>query len=795
MRATENGRNSHDDKPCTTSDPDDGLPQHTTYENWSHRELIARVNNLETQLQSQQAQLRVALTKSRPQTTSKHIQESLSSPLPLSSRTPLQVKSKPAPSPFDFSAHPTRHIALKFSYLGQYYNGFEHANGTVNPLPTVEEVLWKALRKARLIAPELPVGSDTSYDVVWDTRERLRRYGRRNSIGKKIKKIDKDWGENGGVLDGGGVDKQQEIEKERLDVVWDGCEYSKCGRTDRGVSAFGQVVALRVRSRLKQRGSSHQAADMKSGVGASQAVNGDETEPDRAAEDDEAEIPYALVLNSILPSHLRVHAVCLDPQSDFDARFSCVGREYRYFFTNPAFCPERRSPDHASIFTAPVTKSAAVPQATLMSTPSSDHLTPASGYLDVNLMRAGAQQFVGLHDFRHFCKIDPTKSLKLDPHDGTDRHQSFLRRITHCDVVEVDPDPFNTGLISESHSDTIDNHIAPTVRTYAFVVHGSAFLWHQVRCMVAALFLVGQGLEDPSIVTKLLDVNSPENRGKGRPEYQMADDTGLVLWDCQFGKRRVGNFHDDDGNGDSINIGIEDTVAEAENAVQQKGPSGQSRQPTLHEDSASDRLKWIYLGDSSAHASLAAYYGASTRPSRMKDKSDGLYGPGGLLEEAWALWRSAKLGEILRGQMLNTVLRSQANFSTFSANSSQSGSVVQTAAGRDEEVNTDMTHANADVVGGTWQRSPGSRVPTDQPLPRNIATRKGTRIFDGGDRVRNVGKYIPLMARSRLDSPEVLGRKYLVNRGWRRAAGIVDNGDDHQRETNGDDVAYSYHRH
>ena len=30
-------------------------------------------------------------------------------------------------------------------------------------------------------------------------------------------------------------------------------------------------------------------------------------------------------------------------------------------------------------------------------------------------------------------------------------------------------------------------------------IKGTAFLWHQVRCMVAVLFLIGQGLESPSV--------------------------------------------------------------------------------------------------------------------------------------------------------------------------------------------------------------------------------------------------------------------------------------------------------
>ena len=33
------------------------------------------------------------------------------------------------------------------------------------------------------------------------------------------------------------------------EVNWEGTEYSKCGRTDKGVSAFGQVIGIRVSNR------------------------------------------------------------------------------------------------------------------------------------------------------------------------------------------------------------------------------------------------------------------------------------------------------------------------------------------------------------------------------------------------------------------------------------------------------------------------------------------------------------------------------------------------------------------
>lgn len=40
------------------------------------------------------------------------------------------------------------------------------------------------------------------------------------------------------------------------------------------------------------------------------------------------------------------------------------------------------------------------------------------------------------------------------------------------------------------------------------VLIGSAFLWHQVRCLVAILLLVGQGYEQPEIIPQLLDIEA-----------------------------------------------------------------------------------------------------------------------------------------------------------------------------------------------------------------------------------------------------------------------------------------------
>lgn len=42
-------------------------------------------------------------------------------------------------------------------------------------------------------------------------------------------------------------------------------------------------------------------------------------------------------------------------------------------------------------------------------------------------------------------------------------------------------------------------------KLWVFNIEGSAFLWHQVRCMVAVVFMVGQGLEDPDVRARSLE--------------------------------------------------------------------------------------------------------------------------------------------------------------------------------------------------------------------------------------------------------------------------------------------------
>ncbi|XP_062510380.1 tRNA pseudouridine(38/39) synthase-like isoform X2 [Corticium candelabrum] len=121
--------------------------------------------------------------------------------------------------------------------------------------------------------------------------------------------------------------------------------YSRCGRTDKGVGALGQVIALSVRSNLLE--------------GPGLFCPDGSTAQDRSG-DTTTELDYVRLMNNVLPDDIRVLAWCpVSPH--FNARFDCLCRTYKYFFPR--------------------------------------------GSLDIDLMRLASQKFVGEHDFRNFCKV------------------------------------------------------------------------------------------------------------------------------------------------------------------------------------------------------------------------------------------------------------------------------------------------------------------------------------------------------------------------------------------------------
>ena len=78
------------------------------------------------------------------------------------------------------------------------------------------------------------------------------------------------------------------------------------------------------------------------------------------------------------------------------------------------------------------------------------------------------------------------------------------------------------------------------------LVHGSGFLWHQIRCIVAILLLIGQEKEEVQLVKELLNIE----KYPCTPNYQIASgnrivrcngifqflfvELPLILFDCQF---------------------------------------------------------------------------------------------------------------------------------------------------------------------------------------------------------------------------------------------------------------------
>lgn len=41
---------------------------------------------------------------------------------------------------------------------------------------------------------------------------------------------------------------------------------------------------------------------------------------------------------------------------------------------------------------------------------------------------------------------------------------------------------------------------------FELTIKGQAFLWHQIRCIIAVLFLIGENKEQPDVIKELLDI-------------------------------------------------------------------------------------------------------------------------------------------------------------------------------------------------------------------------------------------------------------------------------------------------
>ncbi|KAL2324679.1 hypothetical protein Fmac_023737 [Flemingia macrophylla] len=277
------------------------------------------------------------------------------------------------------------------------------------------------------------------------------------------------------------------LEKTRL-LIGDkkDSQYSRCGRTDKGVSSIGQVIALFLRSNLKisatnnvnsgvvldgqheERGKmviewkhcGGGEGDLVSFVGGWSGGGVTLQEGEKSIQKGygkigiEGEIDYVRVLNRVLPNDIRILGWCPAPV-DFHARFGCLSREYMYFFWNEK--------------------------------------------LNILAMENAGNKLVGEHDFRNFCKMDAANV------------HNYRRHIMLFDISPTEV-RYNGNQL------------------WVIKIRGSAFLWHQVRCMVAVLFMVGNDLESPNVIDMLLDTT----RIPRKPQYTMASEVPLVLQSCEF---------------------------------------------------------------------------------------------------------------------------------------------------------------------------------------------------------------------------------------------------------------------
>jgi len=325
-----------------------------------------------------------------------------------------------------FADQPVRKVALLMSYEGWHYSGLAIQTAPISQ-PTVEGVLLAALEKTHLI-------------------------------------------EQG--------------------AGWEGCGFSRCGRTDRGVSSSAQVVTLWLKSKRRRddagnilgndwQPDSQSVEALQNTLPRTRDLRAPRRQPDEditSINTTATEYPYPYLLNRVLPPTIRILGWSpLQDNASFDARFSCISRHYKYFFP----------------------------------------LTPIAGRppLDLDLMQQAANNLVGEHDFRNFCKVDGSKQI-----------ENHRRGVISATISQGDED-------------------------CVFELIGTAFLWHQVRHIMAVLLLVGSGLEPPAVVKALLNTSlSPVDVATnlasaetidGKPLYQMASALPLQLYRCNYNDGEV----------------------------------------------------------------------------------------------------------------------------------------------------------------------------------------------------------------------------------------------------------------
>ncbi|KAJ8688400.1 hypothetical protein QAD02_024195 [Eretmocerus hayati] len=207
--------------------------------------------------------------------------------------------------------------------------------------------------------------------------------------------------------------------------------YHRCGRTDKGVSAFSQVISLDIRSSLKPEDQYNISN----------------------------ELLYCKILNRLLPKTIRCISWC-PVSSETSARFDCKWRKYKYYFPR--------------------------------------------GNLNIEAMDEAAKLLIGSHDFRNFCKMDVANGV-------INFQRTILDAAVACTVKN-------------------NQNITTGYDMCELTIRSNAFLWHQIRCIMGILFLVGRHQEEIKIVSDLLDIEKCPRK----PQYNLALHIPLNLFCCEY---------------------------------------------------------------------------------------------------------------------------------------------------------------------------------------------------------------------------------------------------------------------
>ncbi|XP_022824178.1 tRNA pseudouridine(38/39) synthase-like [Spodoptera litura] len=117
-------------------------------------------------------------------------------------------------------------------------------------------------------------------------------------------------------------------------------------------------------------------------------------------------------------------------------------------------------------------------------------------------MKEACSYLTGSNDYRNLCKMDVGNGVV-----------EFVREIISADILPVNPSDVDSA-----------------TSMFYLQIEGNAFLWHQIRCIMGVLLLVGQGKETPGVIRELLDVE----KNPRKPQYNMALDLPLNLFHCSY---------------------------------------------------------------------------------------------------------------------------------------------------------------------------------------------------------------------------------------------------------------------